>query len=56
MYFGDTARWVEGCQSIADSPIEQRSKILHKFISCAWGPSTLHLTSFNIGFADFLKG
>nr|WP_246735867.1 hypothetical protein [Agrobacterium sp. a22-2] len=56
MNFGDAVRGIERRQFGADSPIEERLQILYQFVSRARRAAALHLTSFNVGFANLLEG
>ncbi|WP_245500620.1 hypothetical protein [Rhizobium sp. BK251] len=54
--FGDAIRRVEGRKFGADGPIEQRLQILHQLVGRARRVAALHLTGFDVGFADLLEG
>ncbi|MCY1668292.1 hypothetical protein [Rhizobium sp. SL86] len=55
MDFGDAVRGVEGRKFCADGPIEQRLQILDQLVSRAGRANTLHLTGFDVGFANLLE-
>ncbi|MFK0684016.1 hypothetical protein [Brucella anthropi] len=56
MDFGDAVRGIEGGQFGTDGPIEECLQILHQLVSRAGRAAALHLTGFDVGFADLLEG
>nr|WP_245496869.1 hypothetical protein [Rhizobium leguminosarum] len=54
--FCNAGCWIEGRQFGADGPIEQRLQVLHQLVGCAGRAAALHLTGFDVGFADLLEG
>ncbi|WP_245521677.1 hypothetical protein [Rhizobium leguminosarum] len=56
MNFGDAIRGVERRQLGTDSPIEQRLQIFHQLVGSAGRTAALHLTGFDVGFANLLEG
>ncbi|MGB3811971.1 MAG: hypothetical protein WA950_01980 [Shinella sp.] len=56
MDFGDAVRGIKGRKFSADGPIEERLQILHQLVGRARRAAALHLTGFDVGFANLLEG
>ncbi|WP_318909526.1 hypothetical protein [Shinella zoogloeoides] len=54
--FGHAIRGIEGRQLGADGPIEECLQILHQLVGRARRAAALHLTGFDVGFANLFEG